>query len=110
MAWLPLQGTTGASPTHRQRSRASILTPFVDEIPDAQTAERDAFAQFADIGHGLGGSHCLGGHDGGGLLGEGFQGAGYYLLGRVVATGAEVRRNELLAVRVEGQGESHGSV
>src|ERR1035438_7671289 len=65
----------------RQRSRASVLTPFVNEILDAETAERDAFAQFADVGHGLGGSHCLGGHDGWILLGEGFQGAGYYLLG-----------------------------
>ena len=45
-----------------------------------------------------------------GLPGKSFQGAGYYLLGRVVATGAEVRRDELLAVRIEGQGESHGSV
>ena len=42
--------------------------------------------------------------------GEGFQGAGYYLFGRMVETAAEVRRDELLAVRVEGQGESHGSV
>src|ERR1035437_6697075 len=110
MAWLPLQSTTGASPTHRQRNRASVLTPLVNEILDAETAERDAFAQFADIGHGLGGGHCLGGHDGWLLLGEDFQGAAYSLLGRVVATGAEVRRHELLAVRVEGQGESHGSV
>src|ERR1017187_7469401 len=94
----------------RQRNRASVLTPFVNEVPDSEAAERDAFAQFADIGHGLGGCHCLGGHDGWFLLGEGFQGAGHYLLGRVVATGAEVRHDELLAVRVEGQGESHGSV
>src|ERR1035437_1085910 len=112
LAWLPLQlqSTTGASPTHRQRNPASVLTPLVNEILDAETAERDAFAQFADIGHRLGRCHCLGGHDGGFLLGEGFQGAGYYLFGRVVAAGAEVRRHELLAVRVEGQGESHGSV
>src|ERR1035437_961636 len=99
MAWLPLQSTTGASPTHRQRNRASVLTPLVNEILDAETAERDAFAQFADICHGFGGRHGPGGHGGWFLRGEGFEGAGYCLFGRVVATGAEVGREELLAVR-----------
>src|ERR1039457_370677 len=94
----------------RQRNQASVLTPLVNQIPDAETAERDAFAQFTHIGHGLGGRHCLGGRDGWFLLGEGFQDARYYLFGRVVTTSAEVRRDELLAVRVQSQGESHGSV
>src|ERR1035438_7233610 len=88
----------------------SVLAPLVNEILDADTAQRDAFSQFADIGHGFGGRHCPGGHGGGFLLGEGFQGAGYYFFGRVVATGAEVRRDELLTVRVEVQGEGHGSL
>src|ERR1035441_2926106 len=102
-------GVASSSKHHGSVADASatkLLTPFVNEVPDAETAERDAFAQFADIGHGLGGRHCLGGHSGWFPLGEAFQGAGYYLLGRVVTTGAEMRRDELLAVRVEGQGRS----
>ena len=54
--------------------------------------------------------YILRGRGGWFLLGEGFQGAGYYLFGRVVATSAEVRRDELLTVRVEVQGEGHGSL
>jgi hypothetical protein len=78
----------------------------VDEVLDAKAAKRDAFAQFANIGHGFRRCNCPGGRRRF-FPGEGFEGAGDDLLRGVVAAGAEVGGDELLTVRVEGQGERH---
>lgn len=93
-------------PPHRS-GWASVLAALVNEIPDAEAAERDAFAQFADVVHGFGGRHRSGRPGVSFLLGEAFQGAGYHFLGRVVEAAAKVSHNELLAISVESHGEGH---
>jgi hypothetical protein len=41
-----------------------VFSPLIDEILDAQTAERQAFVQLAAIGYGFGGCHRRRGRDG----------------------------------------------
>src|ERR1017187_5904780 len=109
MACFPQRNTTGALRKRRSQTQASVFTALVDEVPDPQAAKRDALAQLADISDGLGGG-LFPLHSGRFLLGQGFEGAGDDFLGRVVAAGAEVGRDGLLAVGVESERQGHGSM
>src|ERR1017187_5310922 len=82
---------------------------LVDQVFDLQAAERDAFAGFTDMGDRFGGRPFPLGN-GRFLDGEGFQGAGDNLFGRVIPAGEQVGHHELLTVRVERQGKGHDSV
>ena len=81
---------------------------LVDQVFDLQAAERDAFAGFTDMGDRFGGRPFPLGN-GRFLDGEGFQGAGDNLFGRVIPAGEQVGRHELLTVRVERQDKGHDS-
>ena len=65
-------------------------------------------ARCTDMSDGFGGRHFPG-RWGRFLPGKGFERAGDHLFGRVVAACAEVGRDELLTVSVEGEGERRGS-
>ena len=96
-----MQSTTGALRKRRPRNRASVFTAFVNEVLDLRAAQGNALAQFAYIRDGFG-RGLFPWARGWFLLGEGFEGAGDDLLGRLVAAGAKMLGDELFAVRIEG--------
>ena len=82
---------------------------FVDEIPDLQATEGNALAQLANVGDGFG-RGLLPLVRGRFRLGEDFERACDHLFGRVIAAGAEMGGDELLAMRIESQGQGHDQI
>ena len=88
------RGSVGHETGH-QYLRPSLMRTLIFVPQDK------ALAQFAYIGDGFGGG-LFPSARGWLLLGEGFEGAGDDLLGRLVAAGAKMLGDELFAVRIEG--------